>query len=203
MYVVLDFETTGLNFLKEQVIEISAIKLDHNFKEVGTFNTFVELREDVELSEFITNLTGITYYNLEYGMDEGDAFYLLANFIGKATVIAQYAPFDLAFLAQHHIHPKEFYCTKALTSVVEPNELSSLGPTCERLGIKLENAHRAIDDCRATAEVFKVRYEQFKGNPPANTLVVTEGRPINFIPKATEVILTKTGALIADFKGVK
>jgi DNA polymerase III subunit epsilon len=201
-YVVLDFETTGLNFYTEQVIEISAIKLDDDFNEVGTFNTFVRLQTGKELPEFITNLTGITWLHLQYGMKLEVAFDLLKVFIGDATVIAQYAPFDLAFLQKHDIVPKRFYCTKSLTAIAEPNESSSLVPTCERLGIKLENAHRAIDDCRATADVFKIRYKQFNGEY-ANTLVVAEGRPLNFIPQATDVILTKTGNLIADFKGVK
>lgn len=201
-YVVLDFETTGLNFKTEQVIEISAIKLDGDFNEVGTFNTFVKLREGKELPPFITGLTGITTNHLLYGMDEDIAFDLLNEFIGNATLIAQYAPFDLAYLAEQFIVPKNYFCTKALTSIAEPNENSSLGATVERLGIKLENAHRAIDDCRATAEVFKVRYGQFHDDYK-NTLVVTEGRPLNFIPEATEVILTKTGSLIANFTEVK
>jgi DNA polymerase III alpha subunit (gram-positive type) len=194
-FTVIDFETTGLNFLVEQVIEISALKLDSNLNEIGTFNTFVRLRK--ELPEFITNLTGITEEHLAEGMGELDAFSLLRQFVGRDIVVAQYAPFDLAYMAEHGIIPRTFYCTKSLTALAEPNESSSLIPTCERLGITLEGAHRAINDCRATAEVLRYRFKQGFDRP--NTLVVAEGRALNYIPPATRLIYTKTGNLIADF----
>lgn len=196
-FTVIDFETTGLNFVVEQVIEISAIKLDEEFNEVGTFNTFVKLRKNKELPEFITNLTGITVDHLKYGMEEYIAFDILREFIGKDIVVAQYAPFDLAYLAERGIIPRTFYCTKSLTAIAEPDESSSLIPTCVRLGIELDGAHRAINDCKATAEVLKYRFKQGLDRP--NTLVVAEGRALNFIPQATRLIYTKTGNLIADF----
>lgn len=202
-YTVLDFETTGLDFKTEQVIEISAINLDDYFNEVGTFNTFVKLREGKELPEFITNLTGIEHDDLVFGMEEEDAFNLLRGFIGRNTVVAQYAPFDLAYLFEHMIVPRQYICTKSLTSKAEPTENSSLIPTCERLGINLENAHRAIDDCRATAEVLKHRLIINGMFGCENTLVVTEGRALNFIPRYTEEIHLKNGGILAKFaKGV-
>jgi DNA polymerase III epsilon subunit-like protein len=196
-YVVIDFETTGLDYRKESVIEIAAVKLDENFKEIGSFQTMVNLIRR-PLPEFITKLTGIKKEDLNHGMGEREAFGLLEKFIGHATVVAQYAPFDLAFLFNYGIEPRKFICTKSLTAQAEPNESSSLGPTCERLGIELANAHRALDDARATAKVLEYRIKQ-GGLKVENTLVVTEGRPLNFIPLFTNYIYTKTGALIADF----
>ncbi|PGY46867.1 3'-5' exonuclease [Bacillus thuringiensis] len=198
-YTVIDFETTGLDYKKEQVIEISAIKLNEEFKEVSSFNTFVKLKEGKELPEFISNLTGINEVDLIGGMDEAFAFSLLRKFIGDSVIVAQYAPFDLTYLANYNIHPMRFICTKSLTSQAEPSESSSLGPTCERLGIKLENAHRAIDDARATAKVLEYRMKQ-DNLQIYNTLVITAGRPLNFIPKYTNLILTKDGDTLVDFR---
>lgn len=193
MYVVLDFETTGLDFRTEQVTEIGAVKLDENFNEVGSFHTFVQTTKGRKPHP----VSGITEEMTANGMPEGKAFSFLAQFIADATVVAQYAPFDLAFLAQHYLNPRKFICTKSMTSKVEPELSSSLGPTCERLGIDLKNAHRALDDARATAQVLKHRVQVDGLTNFENVLVVTEGRPLAFIPRATEYIFTKSGDLIA------
>ena len=196
MYVVLDFETTGLDYRRDQVTEIGAVRLDKNFNEVGVFHTFVQLLPGNKLSEY----TDITQEMVNTGMYHIDAMHNLIDFIGSSIVVAQYAPFDLAFLSRRNFQPFEFICTKSLTSIAEPDKSSSLGPTCERLGISLENAHRALDDARATAEVLKHRLtvDGLTGNE--NVLVVTEGRPLNFIPQYTKQIYTKSGSIIADFR---
>jgi DNA polymerase III subunit epsilon len=196
MYVVLDFETTGLDYRKEQVTEIGAVRLDADFNEVGVFHTFVNLRPGKELSEF----TDITMEMVNAGVHEAVAINQLISFIGDSIVVAQYAPFDLAFLSKWSFDPELFICTKSLTSQAEPFESSSLGPTCERLGIGLENAHRALDDARATAKVLEHRFTKDVGLEYDNVLVVTPGRPFNFIPKHTKRIYTKAGEKVADFQ---
>lgn len=195
MYTVIDFETTGLDYRREQVTEIGAVRLDKDFNEVGVFHTFVNLRPGNTLSEF----TDITQEMVDTGVHESIAMEQLKSFIDVSIVVAQYAPFDLAFLSKFRMHPKWYICTKSLTSIAEPDESSSLGPTCERLGISLENAHRALDDARATAQVLKHRYTVDGLIDKENVLVVTEGRPFNFLPRHTKQIHTKSGALIADF----
>jgi DNA polymerase III subunit epsilon len=195
MYVVLDFETTGLDYRKEQITEIGAVRLDANFNEVGVFHTFIQLKAWNKLSEY----TDITQAMVDAGVTEAVGVNQLISFIGEATVVAQYAPFDLAFLKNWGFEPECFICTKSLTSQAEPDESSSLGPTCERLGISLENAHRALDDARATAQVLEHRLTKDEGLEVVNTLVVTPGRPFNFIPKHTKRIYTKAGEIIADF----
>ena len=196
MYTVIDFETTGLDFRKEQITEIGAVRLDENFNEVGVFHTFVTLQPGNKLSEF----TDITMEMVNTGVAEAQAVAQLVSFIGKSTVVAQYAPFDLAFLHKRGYSPSAFICTKSLTSLAEPDRPSGLGQTCERLGISLVNAHRALDDAKATGQVLKHRLIVDGLVGKENTLVVAEGRPFNFIPRHTTKIYTKTGALIADFK---
>ena len=57
-YVVLDFETTGLDYKKEQVIELCAIKLDREFNEIGGLHTMVWLTEGKTLTPFIRAWAG-------------------------------------------------------------------------------------------------------------------------------------------------
>lgn len=199
MYVVIDFETTGLDFRNEQITEVGAIRLDENFNEVGSFHTFAQLKPGMQISPYTPQITRAM---VDAGVPEHLALRQLVDFIGDDIVVAQYAPFDLAFLAKYRFYPDFFICTKSLTSFVEPDMPSSLGPTCERLGIELVNAHRAIDDARATAQVLKHRLTADADKLPEvdNMLVVTEGRPFNFIPTSTRKIYAKkTGELIADF----
>lgn len=199
-YVIIDFETTGLNYKQDQVIEMAAIKLDKDFNEISSFHTLVSYWG--ELPEFITNLTGIRSTDLKGAMTQSKAFEILKEFLKDSVVVAQHAPFDLSFLSMYDIAPPIFICTKSLTQQIEPAESSSLGPTCERLGIKLEKAHRAIDDARATGKVLEHRLKNNDGSLFVfNTLVVAKDRPLNFIPKSTQRIQTVDGELIADFGG--
>lgn len=191
-YVVIDFETTGLDYLQEQITEVALIKYDKSFNEIGSFNTLVQLEKGRELSAFIKELTGLTEEYLENGMKEKDAMYMVNNFIDQDTiVVAQYAPFDLAFMSKHHIEPRRFICTKSLTSQVEPTVSSSLKPTCERLGIPLENAHRAFADVRATAELLQYRLKEHKADYVVNYIVKSPDRDLNFIPQSTVAVLDK------------
>ncbi|WP_079516562.1 3'-5' exonuclease [Rossellomorea marisflavi] len=195
MYVVLDFETTGLDYKRDQVTEIGAIRLDDQLREVGSFHTFVKLMPGNVLSEY----TDITQDMVDAGVTEIQGMSQLEQFIGRATVVAQWAPFDLAFLSRHGIEPHRFICTKSLTSQAEPEESSSLGPTCERHGISLVNAHRALDDARATGQVLAHWLTSGKELDSDNSLVVSPGRPLNFIPRSTKTIYTKKGEVIANF----
>lgn len=202
-YVVLDFETTGLNYTGEQVVVIAAIKLDHAFKEIGSFNTYVKLNKGKALPDFITLLLGITEEDLYNGMDEKSAMRTLIDFIGESTVVAHYAPVDLAFLAKAGFEPKRFICIKSLTMQAEPKENSNLIPTCQRLGIPLETAYRAIDDARAMAKLLEYRMKNDFDIEIFNTICVSPNRPLMFIPAYTKYILLKGGGIIADFTEVK
>jgi DNA polymerase III subunit epsilon len=191
-YVVIDFETTGLDYTVEQITEVALIKYDESFNEIGSLNTIVKLEEGRVLSDFIRNLTGLTEEYLEKGMSEGLAMIMVEDFIDEDTiVVAQYAPFDLAYMSKYGIVPNRFICTKSLTSQVEPTVSSSLKPTCERLGIPLENAHRAFADVRATAEVLKYRLKEHKADYVVNFIVKSPDRDLNFVPHGTIEVLDK------------
>ena len=56
-YTVLDIETTGLSHTKDEIIEISALKIRNN-KVSDEFSKLV--KPYAQISSFITYLTGIT-----------------------------------------------------------------------------------------------------------------------------------------------
>lgn len=61
-FIAFDVETTGLNPKEERIIELGAV-LFENGQVVQKFNTLVNA--EVEVSEFISNLTHITNEMLE------------------------------------------------------------------------------------------------------------------------------------------
>lgn len=188
-YVVIDFETTGLDYLTEQVIEIGAIKLTEDFKEVGRLHTMVKLTEGRVLTPFITKLTGITAQDTYTGVSEVAGLTMLKEFIGDSVVVAQHAPFDLSFLAKS-FEPEIFIDTRSLSRLVNPDEPASLKDLCKRYGIKLDGHHRSINDVEATIEVFKILMKEAteKQRPMFNVIVSTPDRPLKFVPLSAVVI---------------
>ena len=186
-YVVLDLETTGLDYKTEQITEIGAIKIDENFNEIDRFHTMVSLEEGRELPEFITKLTGITAEDLIGQPTEGAALADLAEFIGDSIVVAQNAPFDLSFISRGGIEPKLFVCTRALVRYVEPELSASLKDVTARNGISLEGHHRALNDVEATIEVFKRYVEHASYYRIINRVLDEPSRPLRFVPRDAKV----------------
>lgn len=188
-YVVLDFETTGLDYKTEQVIEIGAIKLDREFNEIGSLHTMVKLTEGNELSEFIQNYTGIKPADLHEGLSEVTALNMLKDFIGSSVVVAQHAPFDLSFLAKA-IEPEVFIDTRSLSRLINPDEKAGLKDLVARYGVELVGHHRSMNDVKATIEVLKIMMDEAKekGIMPFNIIVSSADRPLNFVPLTAVVI---------------
>lgn len=194
-YLVLDFETTGLDYKTEQVTEVGVIKYDEDFNEIGMFHTYVRLQNDRVLSDFIKKHTGITEDKLAYGMNEEIAMAVIEAMIEYDTVVvAQFAPFDFGYLSNYGILPSNYICTKTLTDIAEPYERSNLGETCERNGIVLKDAHTAMGDVRATKELLQLRLSQGL-EVYHNHVTEQPDRPLRFMPHNTVAVLDKE-----DFK---
>ncbi len=193
-YTVLDFETTGLDYLTEQVIEIGAIKVDKDFNEIGRFHTMVKLTEGKKLKPFITELTGITEKDTQTGLSEVTALNMLKDFIGNTIVVAQHAPFDLSFLAKA-MEPEMFLDTRSISRIINPNAKAGLKDLCERYGVELEH-HRSISDAEATVKVLQIMLDEIRNHefyavkmmPIASVVVKSPDRDLNFIPLSAVVI---------------
>ena len=156
-YVVFDFETTGLESAKDEIIEIGAVKISKG-KIVSTFSTFV--KPSVPIPAEITELTHITE---EMVADAPAINYVLPDFYKYCygcTLVAQNIAFDYGFL--NAIGKKMLYNfdnPQKDTMIMARNKLRGLknyklGTICDYLGVSLVGAHRAVNDCLATAKVF-------------------------------------------------
>lgn len=156
-YVVFDFETTGLESTKDEIIEIGAVKISKG-KIVSTFSTFI--KPSVAIPAEITELTNITD---EMVADAPAINYVLPDFYKYCYgcgLVAQNIAFDYGFLnaiakkMQYNFDNPQYD-----TMVMARNKLRGLknyklGTICDYLGISLVGAHRAVNDCLATAKVF-------------------------------------------------
>lgn len=184
MYIVFDFETTGLNYKEEQVIEIAAARLDKDLNPVATLNMMVALNEGRILPQFISQLTGIRADDLKDGVPEAEAMQQLKEFIGDDIVIAQFASFDLSYLSKVML-PEKFICTRSMARLLRPTEYASLSNLIKIYGVTNLDAHRAYADVEATIEVFKCQKKECdeKGIEYMNVLIDSNERPLSYVPE--------------------
>ncbi len=196
-YAFLDFETTGLNnpVGSDQIIQVAVLKTElyQGAAVELKFHTNVQLEPNKQLPEFITKMTGLTEKSLDasIAMSLADTMDTLRDILKGATLVAQFAPFDMSFMRELDI--PEFYCTRTMTTLLYPGENPSLKPTCDRLGIRLENAHTALHDCFATLNLFKIYAAQLGDGLYRfrNVIVDTDARPLTYVPPYATVIDTK------------
>ena len=165
--VLIDFETTGLSYLKDKVIEIGMIVLERNtpkekFLITEKYNKFIKI--DFKLDQVIIDLTHITDEMLENeGIFESEVAEKLYNTLdsNNTLLMAYNLQFDVSFLIQMiKTYYKDFELKVDCLDVMAiykdrypyPHRLKD---SIETYNVDVENTHRAVDDVLATLEVFK------------------------------------------------
>lgn len=156
-FVVFDLETTGLESIRDEIIEIGACKIvDGRIDEV--FSTFVNPNRHIPKE--ITALTGIddsmvaNAPTINYVLPD---FY---KFCYGSTMVGHNVSFDIGFiyaagkkLSYNFDNPLKDTMEMARQKLPGLKNYK-LGTVVERLNVVLDNAHRAINDATATAKVF-------------------------------------------------
>jgi DNA polymerase III epsilon subunit family exonuclease len=158
-FIVVDLETTGLEPNLDRIIEIGAVKV-LNGEIVDEWGTLVN--PGIFVPDVVTNITGITTEMLQDApsFDDVKEEYL-SFFDDNAIFVAHNVDFDRDFLnshlTQHSSKPMvgPYMCTFKLAKQVHPNlSKYSLGSLAELFDVDLQQAHRAVHDARATAELM-------------------------------------------------
>lgn len=156
-YVVFDLETTGLSVKNDMITEIGAIKI----KDGEVVDTFSQLiNPERRIPEFIVNLTGITDAMVRDKPTIDEVVGPFKEFIEGSILVAHNASFDLGFIREKFKKSN----LEVINPVIDTLELSravfpdlknhKLGNIAKHLKVNLENAHRAVDDAKATSEIF-------------------------------------------------
>ena len=164
-YVALDLETTGLDPDRDAITEIGAVKFQTD-EVLDTFSTFVNPGRPIPFS--ITELTGIRDEDVADAPHLHDVLPGLSYFVGELPIVGHSVQFDMAFIRRHaHLLENETLDTFELATILVTHaERYSLESLACLLGIKLEQAHRALHDAQATHQLFYALLRQAAGLPP-------------------------------------
>jgi DNA polymerase-3 subunit epsilon len=155
--IILDFETTGLDSSKDEIVEAACVKFRYSATDeiTGVSDIFHAYNEpSVPISALVTELTGIT--NEMVAGHRLDIAVLKAFVADADIIIAHNAGFDRKFaerLSRIFEH-KHWACTQTEIDWRKHGfGGAKLGYLLADIGY-FHKAHRAIDDCRALVEIL-------------------------------------------------
>ena len=156
--IVLDTETTGLDFTRERIIEFAAVRLE-NGKIVDEYQTLINPQQHIRKSSIAIH--GITEEMVKDAPTEEEVFPKILEFIGEYPIVAHNAIFDYSFLNEAKIrttgekleNPR--IDTQAMFKEIAPElESHGLEALTNRFKVELNNHHRAMADTMGLALAY-------------------------------------------------
>lgn len=166
--VFADVETTGLKSYADQIIEIYLFKVDSE-GDISDYHTMINPKRP--LPAIITNITGITDYDLKDAPEESQVAETIRQFIGDGVLVAHNLKFDQRFLDAMFTRQK---LPPMLTGGIDTLEISralfpklciypkgegshKLKNLMYHFGLdkKFANSHRAQDDVLLLVQVYR------------------------------------------------
>lgn len=204
--IVLDTETSGLWYDRDEIIELSAVVLQSKCDEPQTvqeYDRLIQMSDGRQLDCRITELTGIKPSDLlVHGISKKQACCDFCGlFCGKTLVAAYNAHFDLSFLYYLLRRNGSIDCLRdadfldLLTIYKDRHDYPhKLCNAIETYGLQdaVVNSHRAIDDVCATVEVLKamererndlLRYVNLFGFHPKFGVQGKKIRSVRYVPQ--------------------
>ena len=201
-YVVFDIETTGFDPFNDKIIEIGAVKMKGK-EIIDEFSEFVNPK--IPIPEEIVKLTSITDEMVKDAPDIKTILPRFLEFCGDSTVVAHNAKFDVGFIKQKSIDQNLEFSpsvvdTLPLARALLTNEKKfGLANLTKYFGIILESHHRAIDDARATAEVF----QKFFNMIITKGILTLKDINMNLQPNIQNAETLNTMILVKNQKGLR
>lgn len=162
-YVSIDLETTGLGPATDKIIEIGAVKvIEGQCRE--TFSTFV--CPGRRLEQRIAELTGIRDEDLKDAPAIEEVLPELFDFLEELPLLGHSILFDYSFLKKAAVDRKLVFEKKGLDTLkiarkyLADLEHRNLDYLCAYYQIP-HQAHRALEDARATELLYRRLVEQF------------------------------------------
>ena len=170
-FVAIDLETTGLDFEKDEIIEVALVRFENGVE--GESVDYLVKPTSVTLRPFIESLTGISNSDLENAEPFAAVAQKIYSFIGDLPIVAHNAMFDSKFLKQTFAkvgisfdnHPvwDSLTVSRIAYQNVPNHRLDTL---VQELGIERSRAHRALPDAIACGELFVMALEKIASADP-------------------------------------
>ncbi len=168
-YIAFDVETTGLNPLEDEILEIGALKV----REGRVAERFMEfIRPTLSVPPAITALTGITDEMVAGARSRRQVVADFLDFCGDDILIGHNVSFDYSFMKCSAVAdglPFEkmgIDTLKIAQKVHRDLESKSLGSLCDYYHIENRSAHRAYHDALATAKLYQTLAHYFETDEP-------------------------------------
>ena len=164
-YCVLDLETTGFSFRTEKITEVGIMKVK-NGEVIDEFSCFVNPEKPIP--QRVVEVTNITDDMVKDAETIDKVMPKILEFVGDSVLVAHNADFDIGFLKYNANElglslDNTYLDTLRLAKDLFPDyKKYKLGKIAENLGIKVEVAHRALDDVDTTVKVLNVMLNMLK-----------------------------------------
>lgn len=166
-FVVIDLETTGGNPETEKIIEIGMVRIEN--RKITEERSFL-VNPQKDIPDFVQKLTGIRKADVEHSPKIEEVIDEIVEFIGDSILVAHNTSFDIPFLngvlkkLQRPTMDNKVICTNIMTKYMIPDIMSSnLQYMSQIFGIHHSQAHRAIEDARATGLLLLKYLDIFEG----------------------------------------
>ena len=161
-FAVVDVETTGLRFDRDQILQIAVVLQDWTAHPTSVWSTYVRPSQFWSRDLGPQHVHGISRRKLILAPTTAQAMRKFAQLTSGRILVAHNAEFDTKFLQaaalEHHVELNwaGVLCTLKLSRKLDPKreQTHKLSTLCEKYGVALDQAHHAEHDARATAKVL-------------------------------------------------
>jgi DNA polymerase-3 subunit alpha (Gram-positive type) len=157
-FCVIDLETTGGNPEVEKIIEIGMVRIED--RKITEERSFL-INPEKDIPDFVQKLTGIRKADVSHSPRIEEVIDEIVQFIGDSILVAHNTSFDIPFLngvlkkLQRPTLSNKVICTNIMTKYMIPDIMSSnLNYMSQIFKIPHSQAHRAIEDARATGQLL-------------------------------------------------
>lgn len=156
--IILDVETTGLDYTKERMVEFAAIRLE-NGKMKDRFETLINPQQHIRKSSIAIH--GITEDDVKDAPTEEQVMPMILDFIGDYPIVAHNVVFDYSFLNEASLRQTGKPITntridsqmmfKEIYPEIESCGLESL---MNKFNVEFTTRHRAMADTEGLAKAY-------------------------------------------------
>lgn len=156
--IVLDVETTGLDYTKERMVEFAAIRLE-NGKMKDRFETLINPEQHIRKSSIAVH--GITEDDVKDAPTEAEVMPMILDFIGDYPIVAHNVIFDYSFINEASLRTTGNPITnpridsQMMFKEIYPDlESCGLESLMTKFNVEFSTRHRAMADTEGLAKAY-------------------------------------------------